>query len=342
MKHRTLLLITICITLFSVYSCADAQTKQTDPQPIYLSSDYINPVFLGNGPDPSVIRVSNGKFYAYTTASKIFESEDLVNWVQLKKAFNAQSRPSWLEGGAVWATDINYINGRYVLYYALSKWGEQHENGIGVAVASTPEGPFTDQGAMFTSDGIGVQNSIDPCYYMYDGKHYLAWGSWHGIWLAELDKDALKVNSSVPLRQLAGTLFEAPMIHKRGDYYYLFCSIGSCCAGLNSTYQTVVCRSENFFGPYVDKEGKPMLKNNYELVLSKNNAFVGPGHNSELITDDMGKTWFLYHAFDVKHPEAERCIMLDEVKWDSDGWPYVENNGPSHTLQKGPVFRLSR
>ncbi len=33
---------------------------------------------------------------------------------------------------------------------------------------------------------------------------------------------------------------EAPYIHKRGDYYYMFASVGSCCNSMLSTYTTVV------------------------------------------------------------------------------------------------------
>lgn len=42
--------------------------------------------------------------------------------------------------------------------------------------------------------------------------------------------------------------YEAPYIYKKDNYYYLFCSTGTCCDGANSTYQTVVSRSENLFG----------------------------------------------------------------------------------------------
>lgn len=318
-------------------SCEEEDQTNKVLQGEVITSDFVNPVYGADAPDPSVIKARNGKYYAYTTNAQIFESEDLVNWTNLNGAFDGTQYPNWLNGGAVWATDINYIDGKYVLYYALSKWGEGTKNGVGVATALKPTGPFTDTGAMFTSEEIGVENSIDPCYYYHEGKHYLAWGSWHGIWLAELTPNALRVNNSVPLKQLAGTAFEAPMIHERNGYFYLFCSIGACCEGLNSTYETVVCRSESLFGPYVDKEGKPMLENNYEVILTTNESFVGPGHNSELITDDEGKTWFLYHAYNVANPAANRCIMLDEVKWDSEGWPYVD--GPSSSVQSGPVFK---
>ena len=333
-----ILLLTFVLRIVSC-EASDRQEKVTG-QDLLISSDFINPAYRANAPDPSVIRSLNGMYYAYTTNARILESQDLVNWQRINDVFEGTAYPDWLAGGAVWATDINFIDGRYVLYYALSKWGEQLKNGIGVATSLEPGGPFSDHGAMFTSEDIGVRNSIDPCYHYHEGKHYLAWGSWHGIWLAELTADALHVNESVPLKQIAGTAFEAPMIFLRDGYYYLFCSIGSCCQGLESTYHTVVGRSESPFGPYVDKEGRTMLENNYELLLSGNEHFVGPGHNSEIVTDYEGKTWFLYHAYVVADPRAKRCVMLDEVEWDADGWPYVSGGSPSCSLNDGPVLKI--
>ena len=115
-------------------------------------------------------------------------------------------------------------------------------------------------------------------------------------------------------QQVAGTAYEGTYIHKRGGYYYLFASIGRCCEGLKSTYTTVVGRSKYLFGPYVDKKGESMLENHHEVLIDKNEAFVGPGHNSEIVTDDKGADWVFYHAVSVANPEG-RVLMLDRVNW---------------------------
>jgi len=39
------------------------------------------------------------------------------------------------------------------------------------------------------------------------------------------------------------------------------------------------------YSPYVDKKGRSMSDNHHEILIQKNKAFVGPGHNSELVTD---------------------------------------------------------
>ena len=61
---------------------------------------------------------------------------------------------------------------------------------------------------------------------------------------------------------------EAPFIVRHGDYYYLFVSFDLCCRGTQSTYRTMVGRSPHVTGPYVDADGKPMLKGGGTQLLS--------------------------------------------------------------------------
>jgi arabinan endo-1,5-alpha-L-arabinosidase len=170
---------------------------------------------------------------------------DLVHWDFAGTAFTQETRPTFEPKGGLWTPDINYIHDRYVLYYSMSVWGGEQTCGIGVAVADNPEGPFTDRGMMFRSNTIGVQNSIDQNYVEDNGRKYLFWGSFRGIYGIELTDDGLSVKPRAEKQQVSGTAYEGTYIHKRGKYYYLFASTGSCCEGLKSTYTTVVGRSEN-------------------------------------------------------------------------------------------------
>lgn len=70
-----------------------------------------------------------------------------------------------------------------------------------------------------------------------------------------------------------------------------------------------------------------MMNNNHEVLIGKNEKFVGTGHNSEIVTDNNGRDWFLYHAVSVDNPSG-RVLMLDEVQW-KDNWPFVETSSPS-------------
>ncbi|MDO5035554.1 MAG: family 43 glycosylhydrolase [Porphyromonas sp.] len=301
---------------------------------------YTNPVASYSLPDPTVIQGEDGYFYLYATEDipllPILKSRDLVEWELIGTAFDEKSRPSWEPNAGIWAPDINFVGGQYVMYYSMSVWGGEWTCGIGVATADKPEGPFTDHGKLFRSNEIGVQNSIDPCLVTHEGKNYLFWGSFRGINYIELTEDGLELAPGAEPTPVAGTAYEAVYIHEREGDYYMFASIGTCCEGANSTYTTVVGRAESPFGPYVDKAGQPMLENHHEVVLHKSNKFVGTGHNSRLITDKNGEDWMLYHAFDVEDPSG-RLLFMDKIVWDDEGWPTVKGLQPSETSDR-PLF----
>lgn len=311
---------------------------------VELPKKYKNPVVASSMPDPTVIRGKDGLFYVYATEDvrnvPIMKSGNLVQWTFCNTAFTKHTRPDFEPRGGIWAPDINYINGQYVLYYAMSVWGGEQTCGIGVATSDRPEGPFTDHGRLFRSNEIGVQNSIDPSLLEYDGKKYLVWGSFRGIYVIELSEDGLSVSPGAVKKRIAGTAFEAAYIYHHDDYYYLFASVGSCCEGAKSTYRVVVGRSKNVWGPYVDKNGKEMLENGYSLVIAPNEHFVGNGHGSQIISDDAGQDWLLYHGFDRSDPHNGRLLLLDRIRWDKKGWPYVKGGTPSYQPQKAPVFKL--
>ena len=166
---------------------------------LYAADKYSNPVIDYSLPDPSIIKGEDGYFYLYATEDirnlPIHRSKDLVNWEFVGTAFTDATRPDFEPEGGIWAPDINKIGNKYVLYYSMSVWGGEWTCGIGCAVADRPEGPFKDCGMMFRSNGIKVQNSIDPFYIEEDGRKYLFWGSFRGIYAIELSKDGLTVKA---------------------------------------------------------------------------------------------------------------------------------------------------
>lgn len=317
----------LAFVLFTLSSC----TQKT--------REYQNPVVNYSLPDPTVIQGNDGFYYLYATEDirnlPIHKSKDLVNWELVGTAFTDSTRPTFEPKGNLWAPDINKIGDQYVLYYSMSVWGGEWTCGIGVAIADNPAGPFVDKGMLFRSNTINVQNSIDPFYIEEDGRKYMFWGSFRGIYVIELSDDGLSVKEGAEKTQIAGTAYEGTYIHRHGDYFFFFASVGSCCDGINSTYTTVVARSKDLFGPYVDKEGNPMIDNHHEILIQKNERFVGTGHNAEIISDKTGQDWILYHAIDVNNPNG-RVLLLDNIQW-VDGWPVVKNSSPSNS-SKVPNF----
>lgn len=302
---------------------------------------YRNPIIDKNSPDPTILRADDGSFYLYATENTrnvpIYHSTDLVNWNLIGTAFTDETRPKWNAKGMIWAPDINKIGDKYVLYYAKSVWGGEWEAGVGVAVANSPQGPFTDCGNIIDSRKIGIQNCIDP-FYIEDGGHrYLFWGSFHGIYGAELTADGLSLKPDSKPRKVAGSFMEGVYIQRRGGYYYMFGSAGTCCEGAKSTYRVTVGRSKKLFGPYVDKKGQLLLDNHYEVVLQRNERVAGPGHNAEIVTDDAGTDFLIYHGFKTDKPRDGRVVYMDRIDW-VDSWPYIQGGTPS-IVAAAPVIK---
>lgn len=318
-----------------------AASAQTDGSgPTAARHTYTNPVTDTSLPDPTVVRADDGFFYMYATENirnlPIYRSTNLVDWQSVGTAFTDATRPQWNPKGHLWAPDINRIGDKYVLYYSKSEWGGEWTCGVGVATADRPEGPFTDHGALFTSREIGVQNSIDPFFISDGGRKYLFWGSFRGIYGIELSDDGLTVRPGAVKRQVAGTFMEGTYIYRRGGYYYLFGSAGTCCEGDRSTYRLTVGRSESLFGPYTDREGRPLTDNHFEVVVHRNDSVVGPGHNAEIVTDDRGRDWMLMHGFKASDPDLGRVTWLCQIRW-RDGWPWVEGDSPAREAE-APAF----
>lgn len=269
----------------------------------------------------------------------IHKSLDLVNWIYVGDVFAA--RPAWVAGNAgLWAPDIQFFNGQYYLYYSATNTNlPGGGSAIGVATGASPAGPWTDAGAP------AVEPHPAPCcpnsrratidsfvLTADDGQRYIYYGSFFGgISARKLSADGLTSDPSSRTQIAIDERYEAPYIVRRHGYYYLFVSAASCCNGPLSGYNVYVGRSRDPLGPYVDREGIPLLagRNGGTIVIAASgNRWVGPGHNAAL-TDFDGQDWFLYHAIDRDDPYfagaagfTKRPALLDPLDW-VDGWPTV-------------------
>ena len=310
---------------------------------------FVNPVIEPVAADPALIRHDDGDWYLFATQDRwddgvehylpIFRSADLVDWTFVGDAFAFP--PRWKAQGFLWAPDAHRFDGRYVLTYAYSTWGDPNPC-IGIATAEHPAGPWEDlDRPLFCSDDVGVRNSIDPFVWVEGRERTLIWGSFHGIYAIGLSEDGQGVVGAKV--RLADDRFEAPYVIRRDGHHYLFLSSGSCCDGARSTYITWVGRSENLLGPYVDDLGRDLRYGGGTVVLFRNDDWVGPGHNA-VATDDAGVDWIVYHAIDPERPNlrsgaTRRPVLIDPIEW-RDGWPVVHDDaGPSKAVQGRPTVR---
>ncbi|MBR5863163.1 MAG: family 43 glycosylhydrolase [Alistipes sp.] len=346
-KYRFTLAAVAALMSVLLCACSDEPVLVDGPdeeEPEVVVTYYKNPVINQDAPDPTVVRGNDGKFYAFSTGGNntpVYWSDNLVDWSFYGTAYTNANAPKFVPDAGLWAPDANYIKGKYVLYFSMSKWGGEWDAGIGRAVAVKPGGFYSDAKLLFNSRDIGVQNSIDPVVFQEGNRKYLIWGSFRGIYITELTENGLELIDKTDIQKIAGTAYEGIYIHKRDGYYYMFGAWGSCCDGVNSTYRVVVGRSKSLYGPYFDKSGGRMLDNRHETILVGNDKVKGPGHTSQIITDDNGDDWILYHGYDVNEPNAGRKVYLDKVNWDKDGWPTigVGTGTPTTARTKAPYFK---
>jgi len=356
----TSLCITPMLLLLLTLACGNKNSDEVlvwnDP-PTSADTLYQNPLFEPDLADPSFIRAADGWFYAYGTENEwapgidritpIVRSKNMVKWEFVSNAFT--TKPTWKSSGWIWAPQIvlSSKDGYYYLYYSFSGWGDPNP-GVSVAKSQYPYGPFDDLGKILDAQSSGVGNSIDQFYIEVGSgrnrKSYLFWGSFQGIYGIEMNTD-MKTTTGDKFK-IAGNSFEGSYIYEHDGKFYYFGSSGSCCDGADSQYRLSVAVADNIKGPYKTKDGKDIINNGQEgtpfLHGDKSVGWVGPGHDGEIIKDDKGRYFIIYHAISYSNPllfngATRRPLMMDEIKW-VDGWPVIENNVPSSTLKTAPYF----
>jgi arabinan endo-1,5-alpha-L-arabinosidase len=111
---------------------------------------------------------------------------------------------------------------------------------------------------------------------------------------------------------------EAPFIVRHGEYYYLFVSFDLCCRGTRSNYRTMVGRSRQVTGPYMDADGKPMLKGGGTQLLQPNSRWIGPGGESVLLRPEGDI--IVFHAYDAI--TGKPALQISTLTWEN-GWPHA-------------------
>jgi arabinan endo-1,5-alpha-L-arabinosidase len=341
--------LTLSLISFAIITCkAQQPANDTTRRPIPPPVGTITPTRQTPVHDPVMTREKN-TYYLFCTGNglSVFSSKDMMNWRKENSVFS--KTPDWVmktiprfRGNSMWAPDINYYNGKYYLFYAVSVFGK-NISCIGLATNKTLDGASADYkwediGKIIQSvPGRDMWNAIDPNLIVDENKTpWLAFGSfWNGMKLVKLKDDLLSVAQpeewyTIASRprdfnladSLAGNAaIEAPFIFKKDKYYYLFVSWDYCCRGEKSDYKVVVGRSEKVMGPYLDKSGVGMVQNGGTLIVQGDNKeWYGAGHNSAYTFE--GKDYIIYHGYDAKDRGRSKLI-IHELQWDKDGWPLM-------------------
>ncbi|HZZ26912.1 MAG TPA: family 43 glycosylhydrolase [Pirellulales bacterium] len=321
-NHRVLLIAIVCATLVACPRHSFAQ----------LSGEI-------DAHDPSDVIEDGSTYYYFATGQGIVSrsSTDLTSWTTGPSVFATQ--PAWTTAavpgfsGFFWAPDVIFQNNQYYMYYAVSTFGSK-VSAIGLATSPTlnPSAPnyaWTDQGAVIQSGNSSNFNAIDP-YILQDtdGHMWMSYGSYNaGIFVVEMDPSTGKrLAGAVPVNVADNTSIEASALIKHGNYYYLMVNWGTCCSGIDSTYEVRMGRSTSPTGPFLDQNGVNLLNGGGTLFYDDDGARVGPGQFA--FSTNNGQDQFSYHYYDGNRNGAP-TFGLSNLYWTADGWPSVAPVNPN-------------
>ena len=267
--------------------------------------------------DPSTIAECDGKYYTFGTGGGGLISDDGWTW------HGGAERPG---GGA--APDVLKIGNRYLVIYGATGGGlGGGHNGRILTMwnktldPNSSEFRFTDPIEVCYSDGLEDQDAIDPGLLLdpTTGRLWVSYGTYFGfIRLIELDpKTGMRVEGNKE-RDIAIDCEATDLVYRNG-WYYLLGTHGTCCDGVNSTYNIVVGRSRSVEGPYIDNVGRDMLQGGGRMVVAAGDRVCGPGHFGRTIVDEGIEVMSCHYEADLDR-SGRSVLGLRPLLWKND-WP---------------------
>ena len=267
--------------------------------------------------DPSTLAECDGKYYTFGTGGGGLISDDGWSW------HSGAERPG---GGA--APDVLKIGDRYLIIYGATGGGlgGGHNGRILTMWNKTldPKSPdfrFTTAVEVCASDGMEDQDAIDPGMLLdpTTGRLWVSYGTYFGtIRLIELDPQTGYRKACNKEKDIAIDCEATDLIYRDG-WYYLLGTHGTCCDGVNSTYNIVVGRSRSVEGPYVDNVGRDMLHGGGRMVIAAGERVCGPGHFGRTVLDDGVEVMSCH--FEADFDRSGRSVLgIRPLLW-KNGWP---------------------
>jgi hypothetical protein len=306
-RHRD-----FALWLDAVGSVADSSFRLVAP---WAPKTDRNPVIPGLFADPHIAHF-NGRYYLYPTTDgyagwsgtyyKAFSSADLVTWTDHGVILDHGPDVSWADNSA-WAPAVTQKNGRYYLYFSggLVNGAKQ----LGVAVSTSPTGPFRDAlgRPLVTSGQFSGGQAIDPMVFTDDdGRSYLYWGQ--GVArVVPLNADMVSFDAAQVRTITPSGYNEAPFVFKRNGTYYLMWSENDT---RSEDYRVAYATGPSPLGPWTNRG----------VVLQKSGAVRGPGHHS-VVRAPSSDTWYIaYHRFAVPAGNGtNRETAIDSLRFNADG-----------------------
>jgi len=286
------------------------------------SSNDNNPVFKGWYADPEGIIFDN-TYWIYPTYSAeyndqvfmdAFSSPDLVHWTKHPKIIDT-SAVKWAKR-AMWAPSITKKNGRYFLFFGANDIQSDNEiGGIGVAVASRPEGLYKDYLGKPLLDKFhnGAQPIDQFVFKDTDGQYYLIYGGWKHCNIAKLNDDFTgfqPFDDGVVFKEITPEHYvEGPFMFVRNGKYYFMWSEGG---WTGPNYSVAYAIADAPTGPF-KRIGK--------ILQQDEKIATGAGHHSVIKVPGEDSYYIVYHRRPLGETDRNsRVVCIDEMRFDENGY----------------------
>lgn len=244
----------------------------------------------------------------------LFKSTDMVNWTDCGEIASLKTFKWGRQDNGAWAPQCIQRNGKFYIYNPIQL------SGIGVAVANSPYGPFTD--ALGKALIHNSNDDIDPTAFIDDdGQAYLYWGN-PGLYYVKLNENMtsysggiVEINQTVAsfggpkdgtAAEVASGKYkdlyeEAPWLMKRNGLYYLVYAAGGVPEHLS--YST----SNSPTGPWTYRGAfLPTVKNSFT------------SHSG--IIEFKGNNYIFYHNGALKGGGGfRRSVCVEQFSFNADG-----------------------
>ncbi len=265
--------------------------------------------------DPNILYHGGMYYMTGTTAGDGFigySSTDLVTWTSLGHIYNRNASSTWALYN-FWAPEQVYKDGKFYLFFSGKT--DTTNRATGVAVATSPEGPYVDLMASPLTppewnclDGHLFRDDDGSEYFIYSHE-WVDFPSGNGeFWIQPIASNytTLVGNKTYLFRgrdaAWSGGVTDGPSMLRYDGWYYLFWSTGK------GDYRCGYASSRNVLGPYVQ---------------SINPTITGDGgHSTWFRRDGTGELLITYHQ--PNGGAAERA-RIDRLCFSMGKWLLCKN-----------------
>lgn len=308
-----------CISFLLLFILASVLAQKKTPS---------NPVIDGWYADPEGV-IFNKQYWIFPTFSAkykeqvfldAFSSTDMVNWKKHPRVIDT-SIIKWAYM-AMWAPAIVKKDQQYFLFFSANdiqskkRNGVKNDNngGIGIAVASKPEGPYKDYlGKPLINQFYNDAQPIDQFVFQdKDKQYYIMYGGWGRCNIAKLNSNFTALapfsNGELVKEITPKGYVEGPTMFIRKGTYYLMWSEGG---WTNGSYKVAYARANSIFGPF-EREAT--------ILEADSTVATGAGHHSVINIPGTNEWYIIYHRRPIPNLDRDhRVTCIDKLNFNKDG-----------------------